>query len=73
MVEAVVGGPEGSLNVRKVHEPAVLGIQLTTNAEAHIKGVTVQAVAFMIFRHARQAMSGFETEFLKNFHRLARQ
>ena len=71
MVEGLEDRRKGSLDVRKVHDPAGLRPRLAGHMHVDAELMTVQPRALVPGRHVRQPVRGFEVECLENFHRIA--
>src|SRR5690606_11731750 len=68
VVELLPYRVEGGLEIAEVHDPARLLGDIAADADAHHEGVSVQTGTLVALRHEGQAVSGFEGEFLIDFH-----
>ena len=68
MIQLLVKGLEGCLQVREVHHPTGGLRCIAGNAQADLEGVTVQARAFMSCGNIGEAVGGLKVKFLVDFH-----
>ncbi|MNK68280.1 hypothetical protein D3C87_876350 [compost metagenome] len=68
MVQALVQRLEDRLDFREVADPAGVRIEVAAEVKRHFERVTVQTPALVAVRDVRQAVGGFESKFLEDFH-----
>lgn len=68
MIELVVDRLKRSLDLGKVHHPAAVFAQLTTQMQFDLERMPVQARAFVAWRYIRQPVRGLESENFENIH-----
>ncbi|MNZ56658.1 hypothetical protein D3C78_746100 [compost metagenome] len=68
MVQTLVQRLEDRLDLGEVTDPAGVRVEVATQVNRHLERVTVQATAFVAFRHMGQAVGGFEGKLFENFH-----
>ena len=59
---------ESSTDVRKIQNPARIGIHIAGYMHCNAKGMSVQARTFVIRRYVWQAMCCLNLKYPKNFH-----
>ena len=62
MIELIINWLEGLLDIRKIHDPTGVGINLTPYMDIDPKRVAMQSCAFMSGGNMRQAMGCFEAK-----------
>ncbi|MNW67960.1 hypothetical protein D3C74_466410 [compost metagenome] len=68
MVQALVQRLEDLLDFREVADPAGVRVEVAAQVDGHFERVTVQAPALVAVRYVGQAVGGFESKFLEDFH-----
>ncbi|MNS16067.1 hypothetical protein D3C72_477140 [compost metagenome] len=68
MVQTLVQRLEDRLDLGEVADPAGVRIKIAAQMDRHFERVTVQAPALVAVRYVGQAVGGFESKFLENFH-----
>ena len=68
MIQLLVKGLEGSLQVREVHHPTGGLRRIAGNGQADLEGVAVQARAFMPCGYVGETVGGLKVKFLVDFH-----
>ena len=68
MIEALENRSKRRFNITEVHYPARFFANLTLNANLNDKLMAVEPRAFVLWRHIRQPVCGFEGELFKQSH-----
>lgn len=68
VVETLVQGFEGGLDVGEVPYPAGMGIDSAFDVQAYLEGMPMETSALVARRNIGQEVCGFENEFFENFH-----
>lgn len=71
VVELLVEGTEGGVQVGEVANPAEGWVDLTADVDLDTERMAVQARAFVAGGHVGEAMCGLEAKFFKDFHWLS--
>lgn len=68
VVQSLVQRLEDRLDFREVADPASVRVEVAAQVDRHFERVTVQAAALVAVRYVGQAVGGFESKFLEDFH-----
>ena len=68
VIEDLEEGPDGAGDVAKIANPATLGADRAREMHRDLERMPVQAVTFVVGRHIRQPVGGFERELLEDLH-----
>src|SRR5690606_8186523 len=68
VVEAVVKGAERGLDIREIHHPAKLGLDVTADVDLDPERMTMKARTLVAFRNIGEPVRGFDGEGLEDFH-----
>lgn len=68
MIQLIVNGHEGTLDIGKIHHPAGLLVQRPADMDLDAERMTVDSPAFVILGDMRQVVRGFDLENLEQVH-----